>query len=241
MEREKTPVNLESGGEVIPVPRGRRSTVKGSARFALEQVLNKYMAQHPGQPVVLMRVAKEIGVSRQRLSQLYPQIAAEREVPPLKSRDIKGNKEEFDQLVKELLSEGLALSEVAQKLCVTRKLAPLAKSRIYKKNQEERSSKIKRLKEQGLTIKGISEITGLSRGAVDHTLRRLYRREEAQKPRKKYKTREESKQFKECVTLLRLDPRNLTNAQIAEITGESVIIITNYTTKLIGEGRIPKR
>lgn len=211
------------------------------ARFDFSRILDRYTTENPGKPIVFKEIAERLGVSRERVRQLYHQIAAEREVPPVKSRDISEKQEDFDEKVKALLAAGLGLSEIAQELCVTNKLVREAKPRIHRRFLKEREAQISELKGRGLGDKEISKITGLSRGVVSTTLQRLYKKEEAQRVRKEYRNKEEVEQFKEKLVQLRLDPRNLTNRQIAEITGERAGTIMTYTSKLIAEGRIAKR
>lgn len=226
---------LMKAGEVEAKPKG------GGARFAIEQVLEQYMAQNPGKAIILADVAREVGLSRERVRQLFHQIAAKREVPPLISRGLNGPQDEFDQKVRELLLEDLDISEITKKLHVTRNIVAKARVRINRIILKEREEIIKPLREQGLTDKRITEITDLPGRVVSRILQNLYKRGEAEKPRKQYRTRQEAKLFTEQVAQLKHDPRNLSHAQIAKITGESIPVVWNYIRKLQVEGRVPLR
>lgn len=139
------------------------------------------------------------------------------------------------------MAEGLDPAEMAKQIGVTKKLVAEAKSRIYQTDLRTKRDLIKTLRDQGLTPKEIVERTGLSRGVVWGITKVLIDSGESGRLRKKYRTSFEATQLMECIAQLRLDPRNLTNKQIAETTGESIFIINNYTNELIREGRIPKR
>lgn len=215
---------------------------RGGVRFALEQLLDKYSIQNPGRPIVQAALAIELGVSRERIRQLYYEIAAEKEVPPLVSRKFEGDRRQLDRQVKELMAQGIQdLGEVAQRLCVTKKLVLQAKSRNRRKELKTRNDLIKNLRNQDFGDKAILEMTGLSRGVVNGALSALRRTDDATRLRKKYRTEAEIEHFKEQLVQLRLDPRNLTTKQIAKLTGENEYTISGYIRKLVQDRKVPNR
>lgn len=232
---------LVDSGEVAKRPRGPHGERKGRARFALEQVLDRYMAQHPGRPVVLRVLAQEVGVSGERIRQLYHKIAAQKEVPPLIARELKSTQEEFDQQVKQLTDQGLSVKDISLELKVTGKLVSQAKSRIFHQEVALRTEQVKQLRILGYGNRRISEETGISASTVIGILQRLNRNGENVRLRKKYRTGEEAEAFREQLIQLRLDPRNLSEAQISEIIGESQLVVRGHIRRLIVEGRIPSR
>lgn len=221
-----------------------RSSGKGGARFTLEQVLDKYIEQNPGKIIILADIAKEIGVSRERVRQLYLQIASQRTVPPAISlfRKLKVAQDEtFDQQVKELVLQGIDSKEIARRLQVTKKLVLQVKSSNYRRELEIRRSQIQDLKKRGFSTRDIIEMTGFSEGSINKILATLRGKGEVKRSRKRYKTKAEVECFKEQISQLRLESGKLTYKQIAEITGESETTIGNYVNRLIREGRIPRR
>lgn len=212
-----------------------------SARSALEQALDGCLAQNPAAPVTFTGLAREIGISRQRVAQLYPEIAAYKPVPPLVSRTIDRGQGEFDRQVQDLISGGLSIVEIAQQLLVTQQLIRQALSRIRHQATQARDAGIKELRDQGLGEKRIAEVTGIHLGTVGFILRRLTQAGTVERVRKVYRTTQEIDRLKERIVQLRSDPRGLTNRQIAEMTGESLTGVINYTHRLIVEGRIGRR
>lgn len=227
-------------GKITENPRAGRS-VGGNDRVALEQVFDRCLAQDPNQAVSLSWLGRQAGINRERARQLYPQIAAERKAPPLISRKLPKDLAKFDQRVDELGTQGLSSAEISEKLYVAKTLVEQAQRRVTEKKQEADKNSVRELREQGYGTKIIVEMTGLTRGKVGHILEELFPKGEARRLRKRRKTKEEIEQLKEKVVQLRLDPRNLTAKQIAEITGEEEYSIVTYTNKLIAERRIPKR
>lgn len=157
----------------------------------------------------------------------------------------------YDEEIKKLRAEGLKSRDIRQRLGLTdgqyrwkiHKL--LREGEVVEIPRGRRGTAthdtVKKLRGKGYGNKRISEESGISLSTVTVVLRKLDKAGENVRLRKRYRTREEAKQFKEYVAQLRLDPRNLTIKQIAEITGESETLIVDYTNKLIREGRIPKR
>lgn len=212
----------------------------GGAMSAVEQILDRHMAQNPNKAIKWSDVAREAGISRERVRQLYPKIAATREVPPVISRQSNVPEEQFDQIVSGLLKD-LDIPEIAEQLKVTQQLVKKARTRINKNNLKEKVEIIRQLRGQGLTDKGIVEKTGFTIGTVSGVLQKLYKRGEAEKPRKQYRTREESAQLREQIIELRADPRNLNEKQITEITNTGPYDARNYIRTLIKEGKITSR
>lgn len=218
---------------------------ENKARVALEQALDRHLDANPNKPIVLAELGREIGVSTERIRQLYDEIATQRPVPFKKARKIEGPQEVFWQKAKELFSQGLSPKQVAQELHITVSLANKIKSSIYQlatqTRRKENETQVRELRQQGFGNKKISEMTGIKLPVVTKFLQNLFTKDQGLRLKRMRRNKEEAERFEEWVKQLRLDPRNLNIRQIAEITGEKKSVIGNYINKLIAKGIVPKR
>lgn len=179
---------LLNRGEIIKYqPRSGR----GSVRFALEKILDRCLAQDPNRSITLAKLAREIGVTRERVRQLYGEIAAQREVPPVISRRLHEDPEKIYRTVAELKAQGLSLKQISEKLNVTQRLIKQAQTRNAENKLAARRNRVKELRNQGYGDKKIAEITGISLPTVKNTSQNLIRKNEVKRLRRERKTREE--------------------------------------------------
>lgn len=231
--------------EIKPLPQGEKRARRGTLWFALEKILARH-SESSLEPVILGKIHIELSTegiktSQQRISQLYNLIASETSVPPLRYRLPKEDPSVFDDQVIGLSAHGFDPEKVLRQLLVPIYLIKHSLTRIRMVEGLEREERISELLKQKYGPKQIAGIIGLDEAAVARISERLHNQDTSLRLRKIPRTKAEAEKFRNYIVDLRLDSRNLTIQEIADITGETRANVTSTIIRLISEGRIPRR
>ncbi len=159
-----------------------------STKMRLLKLLQYSLATQLDTPVSLSKLAQTLNVSRERVRQLYRQLAVEYTLPPVKKRRQgtgrrlrNPNTLAFEAEVRKYNEQGLSTPEIAKRTGRSESTIQRIHHRLHIPLQPRRKSpqvlaleaEARALSEQGLTVIEIAKRTGKPVQTIYHVLRRL--------------------------------------------------------------------
>lgn len=209
---------------------------RGSARFGqtstkLLRVVEEFQTAHPLGSISLSEIGTHLGVTRERVRQLYEQLSKTHTLPPKNNSRMEQLNQEYlgrlDQEVAGWINQGMKPQQIAKELHVpllwvansqTQKRLALENKEREKRNQEEFQRQVEALRKEGIGTKEIASKLGKPK-QVEYLVRKLVRAGRVQKMRQR-KSPQELVPFDEKVKELRA--AELTYREIAERLGPGV-------------------
>lgn len=155
-------------------------------------LLQRSQNDQPNMPVSLSKLAQTLGVSRERIRQLYQQLATAYTLPPIqkkggwnkqRTQKQKDGYQKLDQKIKVLREKGMHSPQISQELGISAWQVRLAIKRLRFAGETSRKltsqktlafeAKVRELSAQGMGASEIARKIGMSAASVLYALNRL--------------------------------------------------------------------
>ena len=182
-------------GYVLPPAKEHANLSSHSTKRRLRKLLQDSLKNRPNTPVSLSELAQALGVSRERVRQLYRQLKAEYALPPVKKRGgginkyrelVKAEQRARAQQVQALREKGVHYKQIQRELGLTYGQVRQAITRLNHERETGRrlripnpktralGAEVRMYSEQGLTAYEIAERTGKPVQTIYSALHRLH-------------------------------------------------------------------
>lgn len=246
---------LKEKGEIIPKKKKKldyqhTTTNYYETRRKLIDILNSYLQDHPGERINLKQISIDLGVSRERVRQLYNKIAETQPVPEiLHPRTKKTDYSRIDQEIFRLARNKYTRDEMSTLLTISRNAVNASIRRLQKSGKlgeitlPKRSMilnyKIAILRNKQLDSQTIANKLGISRTRVQHILSGLMASNKVERIRRPRRSSQQVITFYEEVKKLR--ESGLKIKEIASKLQVPIFDVMNAVKNLIDMNQIERK
>jgi len=228
---------------------GQTESLKNKRRYGgAREKVKRYLDHHNIEfgidiPVSQQKIAKHVGITRERVRQILLQLKETQKIPPFGLKSRTNNTEGLDKCIRILKNQNLSNKDIAERLRLKNVEVQESISRIRNSKDKEIEKITKQIldlrKNERLGSISIAVKLDVSPSFVGNILEKYFNEDPDLRLRKKKRSKDELEGFRQKVKELRL--KGLNKTQIATKLNVSKYNIVNAVHELLIAGEIPKR